>query len=181
MSFTHTFGVSSRKAISHSTACRLIYSTRKFSGSVALRSDAVTNANASELSTIPPQKRPIGGFRGGLFGFLLGFSVASAYASYHLLDEYKLASNTLQASVEELQLSTQKVSAHIRRIEAVEKELKALTESAAGKEDVNRVRAEMKKLYDGLHVEFLDLRSHVWGIQQDLHSISKKESTSIRV
>ena len=44
------------------------------------------------------------------------------------------------------------VSAHVRRIEAVEKELKALSESAATKEDFSRVRAEMKKLYDGLHV-----------------------------
>ena len=34
----------------------------------------------------------------------------------------------------------------------MEKELKALTESAAGKGDVSRVRTEMKKLYDGLHV-----------------------------
>ena len=45
-----------------------------------------------------------------------------------------------------------KVSAHVRRIEAVEKELKALSESSATKEDISRVRAEMKKLYDGLHV-----------------------------
>lgn len=44
------------------------------------------------------------------------------------------------------------MSAHVRRIEAVEKELKALSESSATKEDVSRVRAEMKKLYDGLHV-----------------------------
>lgn len=49
-------------------------------------------------------------------------------------------------------ISTYQVSNHIRRIEAVEKELKALTESAAGKDDVSRVRTEMKKLYDGLHV-----------------------------
>lgn len=40
----------------------------------------------------------------------------------------------------------------MRRIEAVEKELKALSESASTKEDVSRVRAEMKKLYDGLHI-----------------------------
>lgn len=44
------------------------------------------------------------------------------------------------------------VSAHVRRIEAVEKDLKALSESSATKEDISRVRAEMKKLYDGLHV-----------------------------
>lgn len=68
----------------------------------------------------------------------------------------------------------------------MEKELKALSESSATKEDISRVRAEMKKLYDGLHVgkstpgtpphssaeqqtivtEFLDLRAHVWGIRE---------------
>ena len=42
-------------------------------------------------------------------GFLFGFSLASSYAAYHLLDEYKQASAALQASVEELQASTQKV------------------------------------------------------------------------
>lgn len=42
-------------------------------------------------------------------GFLFGFSLASSYAAYHLLDEYQKASASLQASVEELQQSTQKV------------------------------------------------------------------------
>ena len=59
----------------------------------------------------------------------------------------------------------------MRRIETVEKELKALAERTAAKEDVGylanvssppsrfnchlqvtRLRAEMKKLYDGLHI-----------------------------
>ena len=53
----------------------------------------------------------------------------------------------------------------MRRIEAVEKDLQALTNSSASKEEISKVRAEVKKLYDGLHVEFLDLRSHVWGIR----------------
>ena len=44
------------------------------------------------------------------------------------------------------------VSAHVRRIEAVEKDLKALSDTASSKEDLSRLRAEMKKLYDGLHV-----------------------------
>jgi hypothetical protein len=39
-----------------------------------------------------------------------GFSIASAYASYYLLQEYKVASSLLQGSVEELQESTVKVS-----------------------------------------------------------------------
>jgi hypothetical protein len=47
---------------------------------------------------------------------------------------------------------SRKVTAHVRRIESVEKELKALADGSATKEDIHRVRAEVKKLYDGLHV-----------------------------
>jgi uncharacterized membrane protein len=44
-----------------------------------------------------------------IVGFLFGFSLASSFAAYHLLEEYKQASAALQASVEELQISTEKV------------------------------------------------------------------------
>jgi hypothetical protein len=44
------------------------------------------------------------------------------------------------------------VSAHVRRIEAVEKDLKALANSSASKDDLSRLRAEVKKIYDGLHL-----------------------------
>ncbi|KAJ3485533.1 hypothetical protein NLI96_g4903 [Meripilus lineatus] len=176
-----------------STLARSITHTRRAPLAVQRRLISTTNvvreaaAPTPNVGTVPPPKKPVGAFRGGIVGFLFGFSLASSYAAYHLLDEYKLASAALQASVLELQESTQKVSAHIRRIEAVEKDLKALRDASATKEDISRVRGEMKKLYDGLHstmslpTEFLDLRSHVWGIQQDLHSLSKKESTSVRI
>ncbi|KAH9847892.1 hypothetical protein C2E23DRAFT_740637 [Lenzites betulinus] len=150
--------------------------TRLLSNTRVVRQEATPN-----IGSVPPAKRPVGAFRGGIVGFLFGFSLASSLAAYHLLEEYKLASAALQASVEELQTSTQKVSAHVRRIEAVEKDLKALSETSASKEDVARVRAEVKKLYDGLHVEFLDLRAHVWGIQEDVHALSKKNSTTVRI
>lgn len=48
-----------------------------------------------------------------VIGFLFGFSLASSFAAYRLLDEYKQASVTLQASVEELQQSTEKVCHHL--------------------------------------------------------------------
>ncbi|KAF8272239.1 hypothetical protein EI94DRAFT_1697591 [Lactarius quietus] len=86
------------------------------------------------------------------------------------------ASATLQASVEELQQSTEKVTAHVRRIEAVEKDLKTLSNSSASKDDLSRLRAETKKIYDGLHIEFLDLRTFVWGMQQDVHAIMKRDA-----
>ncbi|THH04518.1 hypothetical protein EW145_g5465 [Phellinidium pouzarii] len=151
---------------------------RTISLSAVARADASTTPN---LGTVKPPKQPVGGFRGGIVGFLLGFSLASSYAAYHLLDEYKQASAVLQASVLELQTSTEKITTHVRRIEAVEKDLKALSSTSASKDDLSRLRAEIKKIYDGLDIEFLNLRSHVWGIQQDLHALSKKDGNTVRV
>ncbi|KIO33030.1 hypothetical protein M407DRAFT_241230 [Tulasnella calospora MUT 4182] len=164
-----------RQCINATTRRQISSSSRRW------QAEATETAGATvvDAGSVRP-KKPIGGFRGGVFGFLLGFSVASAYASYRLLEEYKIASALLQASVEELQASTDKISTHIRRIETVEKNVKALSEASATKEESKKAKAELKKLYDGLHVEFLDLRSHVWGMQQDLHALVKKEATSLR-
>ncbi|KAF8743920.1 hypothetical protein AX14_013977 [Amanita brunnescens Koide BX004] len=150
-------------------------SARLISTSVTLR-----NAASSSAGTIVPTK-PIGGVRGGIIGFLLGFSIASSFAAYHLLEEYRQASAALQTSVDELKLSTERVSEHVRRIEAAEKDLKALRDSSVPKDDLSRLRTEVKKLYDGLHIELLDLRAHVWGMQQDLNKVVKEESTTVRV
>ncbi|EJD52287.1 hypothetical protein AURDEDRAFT_111674 [Auricularia subglabra TFB-10046 SS5] len=143
------------------------------------RSFATSRRALSDAVAAPaPVKRPVGGFRGGIIGFLAGFSVASGVAAYQLLEEYKVASAALQASIEQLQANTEKVSSHIRRIEAVESELNALAASSATKEEQSRVRAELKKAQDGLRLEFLDLKAHVWGIQQDLHALSKAGGAS---
>ncbi|KAI0050426.1 hypothetical protein FA95DRAFT_1463138, partial [Auriscalpium vulgare] len=141
-----------------------------------LSSSAVLRDAQPNIGVPPVQKKPVGGIRGGVIGFLFGFSLASSFAAYRLLDEYKQASAALQASVEELQLSTEKISAHVRRIEAVEKDLKALSGASASKDDLARIRAEVKKIYDGLHIEFLDLRSFVWGLQQDVHASTKRDA-----
>ncbi|KIM22784.1 hypothetical protein M408DRAFT_279555 [Serendipita vermifera MAFF 305830] len=157
------------------------HSRRFFSNSARLlQTTPTTQTVAASVAPIVPVapvvvKKRAGGIRGGIVGFLFGFSLASAFASYHLLEEYRLASSILQSSVQELQTSTQRVSAHVRRIETVEKELKALAERTAEKTDVTKLRAEMKQIYDGLHIEFLDLRAHVWGLQQDLQKMSKEK------
>ena len=44
------------------------------------------------------------------------------------------------------------ISAHVRRIETVEKDLKALSDASSSKTDLSRLRVEVKKIYDGLHI-----------------------------
>lgn len=57
-----------------------------------------------------------GVFTCSIVGFLLGFSIASSYTAYHMVDEYKQASAMLQASVEELQATTIKAGGFYRAI-----------------------------------------------------------------
>lgn len=126
MSSLRCLAASSRAVIlrpSAPTSARLLSSTR-------VARDTVVPAGAN-LGTIPPPKKPVGGFRGGcvsttcytmditlttdvsnyprIVGFFFGFSLAASFAAYNLLDEYKQASAALQASVEELHASTEKV------------------------------------------------------------------------
>ncbi|KAF7314187.1 hypothetical protein MKEN_00890900 [Mycena kentingensis (nom. inval.)] len=149
--------------------------SRLFSTAAICRNEVVANVGVPT-----PPKKPVGAVRGGILGFLTGFSLAASLAAYNLLDQYNTASAALQASVDELKQSTDQISAHIRRIEAVEKDQKMLADKTALKEDLSKVRTEVKKLYDGLHV------GKIFGLaltrvgnasEQDVHALSKKDTT----
>ncbi len=83
------------------------------------------------------------------------------------------------------------ITSHLERLQTVEKELAALKGSTHAKDEASKARAEAKKLYvyhllrsqtgrladlrqDSLHVEMLDLRAHVWGVEQDLAKMVKQ-------
>ncbi|KAF9167507.1 hypothetical protein DFQ26_004461 [Actinomortierella ambigua] len=137
---------------------------------------AVARAEASTTTPVVTYKRPVGGFRGGILGFLLGATAAGAAGYYYLLEEYQTASNLLLASVEDLQTSTNKVRDYAKKIESVEAELKKLKEKAATKEQLQELRTDVKKVYDGLNIEHLELKTHVWGLEQDLAASLKAKN-----
>ncbi|CAK5270327.1 unnamed protein product [Mycena citricolor] len=139
--------------------------TRTLTTSRVLREEAAPNVGAPIR-----QKKPIGAVRGSIVGFLAGFSLAASLAAYNLLDEYNMASAALQASVDELKLSTEKVSPSA----VVEKDLKALADTTASKENLSTTVVNA-------NAEYLGLRANVWGIQQDVHALSKKDTTSVRI
>ncbi|EPQ26111.1 uncharacterized protein PFL1_06319 [Pseudozyma flocculosa PF-1] len=109
----------------------------------------------------PTVRRPVASVRGGLLGFLLGFGLASAYGYYYLLKEYNAASNLMLASVEELQGSTEKITSHLARLNKLEADIKALSNSSVTRADADKSRVEIKKIVDGLHSEVEDIRKRV--------------------
>ncbi|KAI1321053.1 hypothetical protein EDD11_008634 [Mortierella claussenii] len=138
-------------------------------------------ARAEQVAVAPPvvtYKRPVGAFRGGILGFLLGATAAGGVGYYYLLEEYQAASNLLLSSIEDLQASTNKVRDYAKKIESVEAELKALRTKAATVEQLNEFKGEVKKVYDGLNIEHLELKSHVWGLEMDLQKLQEQAKSA---
>ncbi|KAF9082806.1 hypothetical protein BGX29_006848 [Mortierella sp. GBA35] len=145
-----------------------IASRRHFSSS------AMARAEQASTPVVVNYKRPVGGFRGGILGFLIGATAAGGAGYYYLLEEYQTASNLLLSSVEDLQVSTNKVRDYAKKIESVEAELKTLRSKTATVEQLNELKSEVKKVYDGLNIEHLELKSHVWGLEMDLQKVQQQ-------
>ncbi|KAF7511239.1 hypothetical protein GJ744_005136 [Endocarpon pusillum] len=62
-------------------------------------------------------RKPVGAFRGGLFGFLLGSTVAGASVYYYILEEYKISNEMLTEDIYALQAATQRIYSHVSEIE----------------------------------------------------------------
>ncbi|KDE07211.1 hypothetical protein MVLG_02434 [Microbotryum lychnidis-dioicae p1A1 Lamole] len=126
-------------------------------------------------------QRPIGAFRGGLIGFLLGMTTVGIWGYTHLLQDYMTASKALLDSVQELHVSTKKMTSHIERIEAVEKTVNELRKSSSTNDQIDTLRKEYRKLLEAEHLEVLALKSHIWAIEQDLQALSRGAATTVRI
>ncbi|KAB8220778.1 hypothetical protein BDV33DRAFT_171738 [Aspergillus novoparasiticus] len=76
-------------------------------------SPSVRDAAGSTL----PAKKPIGAFRGGIFGFLTGTIVAGASVYYYILGEYRVTNEMLTEDIYALQSATQKLQTYIGELE----------------------------------------------------------------
>ncbi|KAI8099910.1 uncharacterized protein BX664DRAFT_322373 [Halteromyces radiatus] len=122
----------------------------------------------TELNT---EQKKMGAVKGGLIGFLVGVSITGAIGYYYLLEEYNSASESLMKSVEELQHSTEKVRDYAQRIESIDKDLTNLKKTAATQQQLDESKIQLRKLYDTLNIEHLDLKTHVWGLEKDLNTL----------
>ncbi|KAE9381776.1 hypothetical protein N431DRAFT_393342 [Stipitochalara longipes BDJ] len=94
-----------RAVVSPSTACR---TTRSFQTSSRRLADAAVPL---------PVRKPVGAFRGGLFGFLLGSTLAGSGVYYYILEEYKVSNELLTEDIYSLQASVQRVHTYVQTLE----------------------------------------------------------------
>ncbi|USP73085.1 uncharacterized protein yc1106_00359 [Curvularia clavata] len=98
-----------RQAARAGAACRMPMATasRAFQTSAVLRQEVVT----------VPVKKPVGAFRGGLFGFLLGATTSGAGMYYYVIDEYRVSNQLLTEDIYALQSAVQRIEGYVRTLE----------------------------------------------------------------
>ncbi|CAK3965137.1 hypothetical protein DOTSEDRAFT_138034 [Lecanosticta acicola] len=87
-------------ALSRPTARRSFQTTR------TLLADGVTSP-----------RKPIGAFRGTLFGFLLGTVGAGGGLYYYVVDQYKVANELLVEDIYALQSAVQRLEGYVKGLE----------------------------------------------------------------
>jgi len=66
----------------------------------------------------PRVQRPIGAFRGGITGFLLGFASAGVASYVYLSNEFQKSSELLFVDIESVHSSVRRLEEHIATLEA---------------------------------------------------------------
>lgn len=67
----------------------------------------------------PSLRKPMGAFRGGIFGFLLGCTTTGIASYFYIYEEYKLANDLLNEDIDGLRMSVQRLELHLRSLEEV--------------------------------------------------------------
>ncbi|CAK7568536.1 MAG: hypothetical protein SEPTF4163_006529 [Sporothrix epigloea] len=82
----------------------------------AARSFQTSARRLAEAAPLPARK-PVGAFRGGLFGFLFGTTLTGSAVYYYVLSEYKASNDQLTEDIYTLQKATQQLSTHLATLE----------------------------------------------------------------
>ncbi|KAM3517113.1 hypothetical protein NHJ13051_009282 [Beauveria bassiana] len=69
-------------------------------------------------------KKPMGAFRGGIFGFLLGSTLAGTSVYSYLVQEYKTSNDLLTEDIYTLQASVTRLTNYVKKIEQIAQEKK---------------------------------------------------------
>lgn len=69
---------------------------RTFRSSAPYLADSTTTTAAA---TAVPLKKPVGAFRSGVFGFLLGSTLAGAGTWFYIMEEYRVSNELLTEDI----------------------------------------------------------------------------------
>ncbi|KAK2790119.1 hypothetical protein FQN53_000359 [Emmonsiellopsis sp. PD_33] len=77
----------------------------------------LNTADAAAAGQALPAQKPVGAFRGGLFGFLFGSAAAGTAVYYYILEEYRVSNEMLTEDIYALQAATQRLNSYVMDLE----------------------------------------------------------------
>ncbi|KAF1825017.1 uncharacterized protein K489DRAFT_377556 [Dissoconium aciculare CBS 342.82] len=83
----------------------------------AQRSFSTTRTRSAPVVAVTPPRKPIGAFRGSVFGFLIGTVLAGSGLYYYVVDEYKISNRLLVEDIYALQSAVSRLEGHIKSLE----------------------------------------------------------------
>ncbi|KAK3397634.1 hypothetical protein B0T20DRAFT_225250 [Sordaria brevicollis] len=90
-------------------------SARRFESVATTTAAGVPGAGAA--SPALPARKPVGAFRGGLFGFFFGSTLAGGAVYYYALQEYKASNELLTEDIYALQNAVDRLSKYLVTLE----------------------------------------------------------------
>ncbi|KAI3334685.1 hypothetical protein F4824DRAFT_466775 [Ustulina deusta] len=92
-------------------------STTPMTMRAAARSFHTTPRNLADATAALPARKPVGAFRGGLFGFLLGTTLAGGGVYGYTLRDYKASNELLTEDIYALQAACQRLNTYVKELE----------------------------------------------------------------
>ncbi|KAI8916201.1 hypothetical protein EDD86DRAFT_197957, partial [Gorgonomyces haynaldii] len=124
-------------------------------------------STAFQSQQAPVVKR--GGYiRGGLFGFLLGFSLCATGGYVLLLEDYQAANTQVIAGVDQVQKQTKTIQDKLSKIDKLESQLKTIQEQYALKKDLSDTKNDLLNVIDQVQVEGLETKTQVWELARSI-------------
>ncbi|KAI0457712.1 hypothetical protein F5B21DRAFT_462813 [Xylaria acuta] len=101
------------------TGARSVFaaSTTSIATRATARNFHATSRTLADAATALPVRRPVGAFRGGLFGFLLGSTLAGGGVYGYTLRDYKASNELLTEDIYALQAACQRLNAYVKALE----------------------------------------------------------------
>ncbi|KAI1203085.1 hypothetical protein F5X97DRAFT_318684 [Nemania serpens] len=83
----------------------------------AARHFHATSRHLADAASALPVRKPVGAFRGGLFGFLLGSTLAGGGVYGYTLRDYKASNDLLTEDIYALQAACQRLTVYVKTLE----------------------------------------------------------------
>ncbi|KAM0139449.1 hypothetical protein ACHAP3_003220 [Botrytis cinerea] len=143
----------------------------------AARGFSMSARRAAQITETPlPVRKPVGAFRGGLTGFLLGSTLAGAGVYYYILEEYKVSNELL---TEDIYVSSISFGSSLLGLERMM--LRAGREEGGGRREDPTIRSGLDEnkanqgMIQSLQNSVQRVHTYVQSLEEKLADLEKKK------